>query len=158
MGELELDRGALEARACVLVSRSIPYTLQPEGAPLPKELAATVLATAAMPELAELWPHLVSETAVYAMVPAGNTERPLSGRADAVVLDDYGRADTVLDWKSDVSPGPAQLREHAEQLTLYVRCNRRRRRGAVVYLTQRTVRWVGAAQNVASRARGQRDG
>ncbi|MER9599306.1 hypothetical protein [Mesorhizobium sp. M0244] len=59
---------------------------------------------------------------------------------DAVALDD-GRAAVVLDWKSDIAPTQEDMRIHAGQLEDYLRTTGARR-GALVYMTLGTVRWV----------------
>ena len=142
LGELEQQAAALEGRAAELLSQLMPLAAASEVSPDAAELASTALAASTMPELSDIWPKLVPETAVYGMALASPEDRPLSGRADAIVVVD-GRATVVVDWKSDVAPGPEQQQQHAEQLQLYLAATGAPL-GLLVYLTSRTVRQVRA--------------
>ncbi len=140
LGELEQQAAALEVRAVELLSQLMPLAAASEVSPDAAELASTALAASTMPELSDIWPKLVPETAVYGMALASREDRPLSGRADAIIVVD-GRATVVVDWKSDVAPGPEQQQQHAEQLQLYLAATGAPL-GLLVYLTSRTVRQV----------------
>ena len=143
-GELRVEAAFLEARASVLLAQVTSLSLETGPGPEPVELAATALAAAKMPELSDIWPRLVPEAAIYAMsTTAGNPARPLSGRVDAIMVEN-GCAALVVDWKSDVAPGPQQVREHVEQIQLYLGATGAPR-GALVYLSSRTVQWVRSA-------------
>ena len=70
----------------------------------PAELAATVLRTLALPEIAGIRPRLVPELAVHASFAVEGEEQVVSGIADAVALAPDGNIEVVVDWKSDVAP------------------------------------------------------
>jgi CRISPR-associated exonuclease Cas4 len=64
----------------------------------------------------------------------------VAGRADALSIVN-GRVNAVVDWKSDVDPGPEERAAHARQLTTYMRITGALR-GALVYLSRGEVVWV----------------
>ena len=128
----------------------MPLASESEVAPDATEMAFTALAASTMPDLSDIWPKLVPETAVYGMALASPEDQPLSGRADAIVVVD-GRATVVVDWKSDVAPGAEQQQQHAEQLQLYLAATGAPL-GLLVYLTSRTVRQVPAGDQYKLRS------
>ncbi|TIQ75356.1 MAG: hypothetical protein E5X64_38600, partial [Mesorhizobium sp.] len=100
----------------------------------------TAWRTLHLPEIAALRPRLVPEWPIYALVADASEPTALAGRIDAVALDN-GRAAVVLDWKSDIAPTEEDMRIHAGQLGDYLRTTGASR-GALVYMTLGTVRWV----------------
>ena len=85
--------------------------------------------------------HLVQEVTVFGEIVVQGSARPLAGRADAVMLDSEGAIALVVDWKSDVAPEANSIRTHEGQLAFYLSATGAPR-GALVYLTPGTVRWV----------------
>jgi hypothetical protein len=86
-----------------------------------------------------LRPLLVSEVPIYGMLDA---ETALAGRADATAIEG-GAASAVVDWKSDIAPTPQDIGAHAAQLRHYMTAIGVER-GALVYMTPGTVRWINA--------------
>ena len=64
-------------------------------------MASMVVRTLNRPEIASLRPRLMPECWVYGIEEDGQDTSITAGIADAVVLDDEGRIDVVVDWKSD---------------------------------------------------------
>jgi ATP-dependent exoDNAse (exonuclease V) beta subunit len=64
----------------------------------------------------------------------------LAGRIDAIALEG-GQRSVVLDWKSDIAPTEQDMRDHAGQLSDYLRATGGPR-GAIVYMTSGLIRWV----------------
>jgi CRISPR-associated exonuclease Cas4 len=141
-GELPEEVPAFAARARVLMAELVIDA--ESGAPLPDsdEIAATMARTLALPEIAALRPSLVPEWPIYAMLAGPPEPTALAGRIDALALQD-GQPSIVLDWKSDVAPTEQDMRDHAGQLSEYLRAAGTPR-GAIVYMTLGLVRWVSA--------------
>lgn len=108
------------------------------------ELAQTVLRTLALPDVADLRPRLRAELPIYALIGLAGDAQPMAGRADAVVRAEDGAFEVVVDWKSDIAPGPQQLADHVDQLRLYLEATGAPR-GALVYMSLGRVRWVDPA-------------
>jgi ATP-dependent exoDNAse (exonuclease V) beta subunit len=122
-GETPDDHDGLLARSAKLLSQlGIEPASDPREGIAPVELAATVLQTLALPEVAALRPHLVPESAVFAHQAAAGAETLVSGVADAVALDETGSVEAVIDWKSDIAPSAAQLENYRAQLKTYCEC------------------------------------
>jgi hypothetical protein len=139
-GELDEDEAATCDRAQVLLRQLAPTESQdPADLPDPTELAATALQSIRLPQVVELRSRLVPEIALWSV--DGNNY--LAGRADAVAIID-GRADAVLDWKSDISPSTRDRQRHVEQLADYLTVAEAAR-GAIVYMSLGEVVWVSRA-------------
>lgn len=108
------------------------------------ELAQTVLRTLALPDVAALRSRLRAELPIYALVGPAGEAQPMAGRADAAARAEDGRFEAVVDWKSDIAPGPQQLADHVDQLRLYLEATGAPR-GALVYMSLGRVRWVEPA-------------
>jgi len=65
----------------------------------------------------------------------------MAGRADAAARAADGALLAVIDWKSDIAPGPRQIEDHVDQLRLYLAATDAPR-GALVYMSLGQVRWV----------------
>ena len=87
----------------------------------PDELADTVLRTLALPPIASLRNRLVPEAPLYASEGPDRALVLTAGIADAVTLDDGGRIELVLDWKSDVRPTPRSVGAYRAQMLDYLR-------------------------------------
>ena len=85
----------------------------------PKELAATIVRTLNLPEIAALRPRLVPELTVFGSESDGRTETLVSGIADAVARDVNDRIEVIIDWKSDVKMNANKLAAYRTQLGDY---------------------------------------
>jgi ATP-dependent exoDNAse (exonuclease V) beta subunit len=139
-GELGEDLAKFAGRARELIAELVADREDEAGLPEAEEIASTAWRTLHLPEIAALRPGLVPEWPIYAVLADANEPTALAGRIDAVALDE-GRASVVLDWKSDVAPTEEDMRIHAGQLEDYLRTTGASR-GALVYMTLGTVRWV----------------
>jgi ATP-dependent exoDNAse (exonuclease V) beta subunit len=139
-GELGEDRVGLADRARELIAELVVDREDEGGLPDAEEIASTASRTLHLPEIAALRPGLVPEWPIYALLTDASKPTALAGRIDAVAMND-GRASVVLDWKSDIAPTEEDMRIHAGQLADYLQVTGASR-GAVVYMTIGTVRWV----------------
>jgi ATP-dependent exoDNAse (exonuclease V) beta subunit len=80
------------------------------------ELAATVLRTLALPDVAALRPRLVPELPLFGSQTQEGGEILLSGQVDAIAFDDAGAIDAVVDWKSDVAPDASSIGHYRQQI------------------------------------------
>ncbi len=102
------------------------------------ELAACVVRTLALPDIATLRPGLVAECPVYAARASGGEETATAGTADALALTAEGRPAVVVDWKSDVAPSPGTLDHYRAQVRAYLDMTGAKR-GLVVLMTSGAV-------------------
>lgn len=142
--ELAEDAGALAGRARELATQLLSPDETDESLDDIAELAQTVLRTLALPDVATLRPRLRAELPIYALIGAAGDAQPMAGRADAVTRGEDGAFEVVVDWKSDIAPGPQQLADHVDQLRLYLEATGAPR-GALVYMSLGRVRWVEPA-------------
>ena len=91
----------------------------------------------AIPEVAALRPGLVPEVPVYAIESTEEPELVTTGIPDAIAFGPDGRAEVVVDWKSDVDPTPETLEHYAEQVRTYMEMIRAER-GLIVAVTPGT--------------------
>jgi CRISPR-associated exonuclease Cas4 len=91
----------------------------------------------AIPEVTALWPSLEAEAPLFATDADGAL---VAGRVDALSVVD-GRIDAVIDWKSDLDPGPEERAAYAAQVAAYLRVTGAAR-GALVYLSRGEITWV----------------
>ncbi|ESZ13074.1 hypothetical protein X737_26720 [Mesorhizobium sp. L48C026A00] len=138
--ELDDDLASFAHRARALIAELVVDREDEVGLPEADEIASTAWRTLHLPEIAALRPGLVPEWPIYALLADASEPTALAGRIDAVALEE-GRAAVVLDWKSDIAPTEEDMRIHAGQLEDYLRTTGARR-GALVYMTLGTVRWV----------------
>ncbi|MCB1469347.1 MAG: hypothetical protein KDK08_19900 [Rhizobiaceae bacterium] len=136
IGELAGELGASVARARELLHQLVSDVNDDKSRPDPNEMAAAALRGLALPEIAELRPHLVPEIAIWGHDEVGL----LAGRADALAIIEE-RVDAAIDWKSDVNPTPAVREAHVQQLHEYLSATGALR-GAIVYLTSGEVAWI----------------
>jgi ATP-dependent exoDNAse (exonuclease V) beta subunit len=108
------------------------------------EIAQTILRTLALPDIAALRPRLRAELPIYAMIGEADETRPMAGRADAAARRPDGALEVVIDWKSDIAPGPREMADHLDQLRLYLAATGAPR-GALVYMSLGRIRWVELA-------------
>ena len=138
--ELGEDPAVLARRADTLLHDLTDGTPD-DGQPLASELAQTVLATLSLPDIAVMRTGLVPEYAVHAFIDRDGDARPVDGRADAVFIGPHG-IQVVLDWKSDVAPSAAARNAHRDQMLTYMQATSAKR-GAIVYMTNGAVTWLG---------------
>ncbi|QOT76582.1 UvrD-helicase domain-containing protein [Cupriavidus basilensis] len=117
----------------------------------PAEMAASVLRTLALPEIATLRPGLAPELPVYASVVVENLESATIGIADAVSFAADGTPEVIIDWKSDVRPDPGILDHYRAQVRSYLDMTGARR-GLIVLVTSGVV--IPVAPSYVQRAAG----
>ncbi|OYW33502.1 MAG: hypothetical protein B7Z41_05195 [Rhizobiales bacterium 12-66-7] len=119
-GECEEDPVPLEARAAVLIMQ---LDHEPADAPsrglCPRELAACVLESLRLPEIAAVRDHLVPEFPIYAAKESSISEQIVFGIADALLVGPAGTVALIVDWKTDVSPETATLQRYRQQVQAY---------------------------------------
>jgi ATP-dependent exoDNAse (exonuclease V) beta subunit len=131
-GDAQTD---LETRAAELIRQ-----MGQEPAADPKvgisavEVAATVLRTLALLDVAKLRPRLVPELPVFGSETSNGEEILLSGQADAIAFDDAGGIDAVVDWKSDVAPDASRIGHYRQQIADY-RKQTKAKRALLVFMT-----------------------
>lgn len=135
-GELPEEMSASADRARELLDQLTQGAGDDRPGPDPDEMAAAVLRSLALPEIAALRPFLVPEIPIWAKDEHGL----VAGRADALVMDGE-RVDAAIDWKSDVNPTPAVRKAHVQQLHDYLSATNAGR-GAIVYLSSGEIVWV----------------
>ena len=119
-GEAADDGVSLTARAAELLAEldTGPVAENRFGI-VPAELAATILRTLTLPEIAQLRPRLLPECRVYGRETSANGEILTSGTADAVALSTDTTINVVIDWKSDVELDAGKLNASRGQLEAY---------------------------------------
>jgi exodeoxyribonuclease-5 len=102
------------------------------------ELAMAVRRTLQLPEIAALRPRLHPEMWVYAAVESDKTYSLTAGITDAVALDNDGQVEVVVDWKSDVQPGPDEVELYRDQVREYLGATGARL-GLIVFVTSNRI-------------------
>jgi exodeoxyribonuclease-5 len=135
-GIIEEDEKKLAERAGTLIAQlgSVPSE-DPQKGPCPREMADTIVKTLNLPIVRDNRPRLLPEISVHGL----DEQKPrslklVSGIADAIAMDEAGRVDLVIDWKSDIELIPAASKEHRAQLRQYMKATECHI-GAVVYMT-----------------------
>ena len=134
-GEVGAHEGELATRAVELI-RALgrePVADAVEGLSS-AELAACVVRTLALPEVAALVPALEAEFPVYGAVEDGQVDEITTGVVDAVCLAPDRSAAVVVDWKSDVSPSVEALEHYRAQVRAYLDLTGATR-GLIVFMT-----------------------
>jgi exodeoxyribonuclease-5 len=103
-----------------------------------QELAACVSRTLALPDIVALRPGLLAEFPVYAAHVTNGAETATAGIVDALTVTAEGRPAVVVDWKSDVAPGPRTLDHYCAQVRTYLDIIGAER-GLIVLMTSGTV-------------------
>ena len=143
-GETPETEAELEARAtCLIEELDLPVADDPARGLTPGELAQCVVRSMAIREVATLRPRLVPEVPVYAIESMEEAEVVTVGIADAIAFGHDGRAEVVVDWKSDVDPTRETLAHYAEQVRTYMEMTGAER-GLIVAVTPGTVQAVGS--------------
>ena len=144
-GETPETAPELESRATFLIEElDLPVAGDPARGLTPSELAQCVVRSLAIPEVAALRPQLVPEVPVYSLESTEEAEFVTAGIADAIAFGPDGRAEVVVDWKSDIDPTPETLEHYAEQVRAYMEMTRAES-GLIVAVTLGTVFAVSRA-------------
>lgn len=98
------------------------------------ELAATVLRTLALPDVATLRPRLVPELSLFGSQTSESGEILLFGQVDAIAFDGAGAIEAVVDWKSDVAPDASSIGHYGQQIADY-RKQTKAKRALLVFMT-----------------------
>ena len=106
----------------------------PEDGPNSTEMAETVERTLQLPAIADIRPRLLPEFQIYARAVENATATLTVGVADAVAVDGTGLIDTVVDWKSDVSPAQGLVELYRDQIRDYLHATSAKR-GLLVFLS-----------------------
>ncbi len=138
-GETFESIAALSERATELIHAigQLP-TADPSMGLSAQELAACVVRTLALPDIAALRSDLLAEFPVYAAQAADGVETATAGIADALTLTTEGRPAVVVDWKSDVTPAPGTLDHYRAQVRAYLDMTGAER-GLIVLMTSGSV-------------------
>jgi exodeoxyribonuclease-5 len=119
-GETAEDVDTLQTRASELLGQlGLPDENDAADGLSSREMATAVRRTLQLQEIAELRPRLLPEFRVYAATSAGQKLLLTAGIADAIAHD-RGQIDTIVDWKSDVNPTPADIEAYREQVRDYL--------------------------------------
>jgi ATP-dependent exoDNAse (exonuclease V) beta subunit len=119
-GETQDTTAELERRATELLSQlGREPSADPKFGIAPTELAATIVRTLNLPEIAALRPHLAPEYTVFGSAIDGRTEKLISGIADAVARDANDEIEAIIDWKSDVEMNSGKQAKYQTQLGDY---------------------------------------
>lgn len=133
-GETDTADATLRGRAAELVA-TCPG---PASDCHPAELAATVLRTLALPDVAAVRHKLVPEFGVAAMNADADGTQVIVGTADAVALAADGTPELVIDWKSDVMPDATTAAGYVAQVRAYLAASGAPA-GLIVFMTTGTV-------------------
>ena len=134
-GETGDDGNALLTRAARLISQlGLEDAEDASSGPSSAELAASVVRTLQLREVAALRPRLVPEYPVYASTVEGSSVSLTAGIADAVAIDGKGRIELVVDWKSDVQPTRKQVAKYHQQVRDYLQATTART-GLLVFMS-----------------------
>lgn len=143
-GELVLDERALSHRSSTLIGQLRALNGESgKPAPLPDELALTVLQTFSMPEIEALRHYLVPEVSVWGSDSAAAL---VSGRADCLIVRD-DEILGVIDWKSDVSPTRAIVDSYVDQVRQYMAMVGVEV-GMLCFMSHRSVVWIGPRESL----------
>jgi exodeoxyribonuclease-5 len=149
-GETQETEAALTERAGQLIRALGQSSVADPAAGLsPKELAASVTRTFALPEIAALRPGLLAEFPVYSAETNEGVETATAGIVDALTLTPEGHPAVVVDWKSDVTPVLERLDHYRAQVRAYLHMTGAKR-GLVVMMTSGNVIPVEPTKNRAS--------
>ena len=134
-GETQDTGDALRDRAAELIGQmGLVDKADPAVGPSSAELVATVLRGLGLQEIAALRSRMLPEVPIYAATGDEQSMTLTSGIADAVAIDDSGRIDVVVDWKSDVAPNSGQVDQYRQQVRDYLDATGAAK-GLIVFLT-----------------------
>ncbi|WP_457281012.1 UvrD-helicase domain-containing protein [Polaromonas sp. P5_D5] len=84
------------------------------------ELASTTRRALALEAVAAVRDRLVPEFGVFSAKTVEGKEHVTTGVADAIAFSADGSAEVVIDWKSDVAPGPEAIAHYERQVRAYM--------------------------------------
>lgn len=120
-GETAEQAEALETRArALLVQLGAAEAAQPEEGPNPAEMAATVLRTLALPDIAACRDRLVPELTVFSAQTNPDRTIYVGGVVDALACQSDGSIELIIDWKTDVLPSAQQIELYRDQIRDYL--------------------------------------
>lgn len=154
----EVLTGETPETAAALVERAVDHIRALGQSPVadpttglsPDELAACVVRTLALPDIAALRPGLLAELPVYSAQRADGVEIATAGIADALTLTAGGHPAVVVDWKSDVTPTPGTLDHYRAQVRAYLDITRAERGLIVLMTTGSVIAVLPSSQTVAA--------
>lgn len=115
------DQASLAARATELIEQlGLATVSDPAQGISADEVAAVVVRTLALPEVAVVRARLVPELPVYGTEQVDDVEVGVTGAVDAFAIGPDGRPELVIDWKSDVDPDPATAEHYRGQVKRYL--------------------------------------
>jgi exodeoxyribonuclease-5 len=139
-GETADDAKALVQRATeLLLHLGVAPSADPRLGISPTELAETIMRTLHLPEIIALRPRLIPEHTVYGHLIGTDGDVMVSGIADAVAVDNHGRLDAVIDWKSDIAADSSAVLHYRDQIDDYRRYIGAKRALIVMMTTGRIV-------------------
>ncbi len=142
LGLLRDEEPVLAARAGELLRQlGIEPAADPKDGLCPAEVAATVVSTLRIPQIAAARPRLHPETVVLSATDADGPRYGVCGIADALEVDG-GRVLAVFDWKSDVNPSSGAREDYREQVGDYLLAVNGSA-GYVVYMTTGEIDAIG---------------
>ena len=143
-GETPEEERALRARAAELIDQQDLDDAADASSDISSvRMAAMVVRTLNRPEIASLRPRLAPECWVYGSDVNGQETSITAGVADAVVLDDEGRIDVVVDWKSDTVVRENQVSMYRRQVRDYLKATGATT-GLIVFLNSDRIETVGS--------------
>ena len=98
------------------------------------ELAQSIVRTLAIPEVVDLRPRLLPEFPIYDSVSAKDGEEVTNGIADAITSSATAASETVIDWKSDVSPSAETTSHYRAQVRAYLKATGAEK-GLIVFMS-----------------------
>jgi exodeoxyribonuclease-5 len=120
-GETAEQAEALEMRArTLLVQLGTTEAARPEEGPNPREMAATVLRTLAIPEIAACRERLMPELTVFSAQANVDCTTYVGGVVDALARQPDGSIELIIDWKTDVHPSAQQIELYRDQVHDYL--------------------------------------
>jgi exodeoxyribonuclease-5 len=120
-GETAEQADALETRSrTLLVQLGTAEAARPEEGPNPKEMAATVLRTLAIPDIAASRERLVPELTVFSAHANNDHTSYMGGVVDALARQPDGSIELIIDWKTDVVPSAQQIELYRDQVRDYL--------------------------------------
>jgi ATP-dependent helicase/nuclease subunit A len=120
-GETAEQAEAPETRArTLLVQLGTAESARPEEGPNSREMAATVLHTLTIPEIAACRERLVPELTVFSAHANVDRTTYVGGVVDALARQPDGSIELIIDWKTDVSPSAQQIELYRDQVRDYL--------------------------------------
>lgn len=138
-GEIQDDFESLKSRASELIIQTVSKELRDLPFLYSEELARCVDRTLKLPLIQRIRPHLVPEVATTAFYEEDGRSKVVYGIVDAaefhLTADSASvYAESIVDWKSDVTPSPLSIRNYKEQVGTYLK-SKDVKKGYIVFMT-----------------------